>query len=63
MGRAEMAFVLSSIGLSMNVINQEVFSVLIFVTFLMNMLTIVGLKMCAVSLSQKTSSPPAEETH
>ena len=63
MGRAEMAFVLSSIGFSMHVINQEVFSILILVTFLMNLMTIVGLKMCAVSLSQKTSSPPAEETH
>lgn len=53
MGRAEMAFVLSSLGLSMGVIDNEVFSVLIFTTFLLNIMTIIGLKLCAVLLVKK----------
>jgi Kef-type K+ transport system membrane component KefB len=53
MGRAEMAFVLAALGLSMNAISNEVFSVLIFVTFLMNMMAIVGLKICAIYLKRE----------
>ena len=53
MGRAEMAFVLAALGLSMNAISEDVFSILIFVTFLMNMLAIIGLKVCAIYLKKE----------
>lgn len=53
MGRAEMAFILASLGLSLGIINDEVFSVLIFTTFLLNIMTIGGLKMCAVALKRE----------
>lgn len=53
MGRAEMAFVLAALGLSMNAISNEVFSILIFVTFLMNMMAIIGLKVCAIYLKKE----------
>jgi len=42
-GRAEMAFVLASIGLSIGTIDTNVFSVLIFTTFLLNIFASVGL--------------------
>jgi len=42
-GRAEMAFVLASIGLSIGTIETNVFSVLIFTTFLLNIFASVGL--------------------
>jgi Kef-type K+ transport system membrane component KefB len=42
-GRAEMAFVLASIGLSMGTIDTKVFSVLIFTTFLLNIFASAGL--------------------
>ena len=53
MGRAEMAFILASMGLSLGIITEEVFSVLIFTTFLLNIMTIGGLKMCAVALKRE----------
>ena len=53
MGRAEMAFVLASIGFHQEIINGEVFSILIFVTFLLNLLTIFGLKVCAFRLAKE----------
>lgn len=53
MGRAEMAFILASLGLSLGIINDEVFFVLIFTTFLLNIMTIGGLKMCAVALKRE----------
>jgi Kef-type K+ transport system membrane component KefB len=43
-GRAEMAFVLASIGLSMGVLDEAVFSVLIFTAFLLNLITPLGLR-------------------
>lgn len=46
-GRAEIAFILASIGLSMGVIDAEVFSILILTTFLLNMITPTGLTICA----------------
>ncbi len=52
-GRAEMAFVLSSLGLTAGVINAEVFSILIFTTFLLNLLTPAGLKGCAMMLKKE----------
>ncbi len=52
-GRAEMAFILASLGLSMGAIDTRVFSVLIFTTFLLNMLTPAGLKWCATLLKRE----------
>ncbi|MFQ5787488.1 MAG: cation:proton antiporter [Thermodesulfobacteriota bacterium] len=52
-GRAEMAFILSSLGLSMGAIDNKVFSILIFTSFLLNMLTPAGLKGCAILLRRQ----------
>jgi Kef-type K+ transport system membrane component KefB len=43
-GRAEMAFVLASIGLSLGAIDDMVFSALIFTAFLLNLITPIGLR-------------------
>lgn len=51
-GRAEMAFVLASLGLGAGIINNEVFSVLIFTAFILNILTPVGLWACAWQLNR-----------
>ncbi len=53
MGRAEIAFILASLGLHMQVINDKIFSVLIFTTFLLNIMTIIGLKACAIMLKKE----------
>jgi len=45
-GRAEMAFVLTSMAFSLGVFDAEVFSVLIFTAFLLNLFTPVGLLGC-----------------
>lgn len=47
-GRAEMAFILAAIGLKLGAIDDTVFSILIFSTFLLNIIASVGLKACAV---------------
>jgi len=47
-GRAEMAFILAAIGLKMGAINDNVFSILIFSTFILNIFASIGLKTCAV---------------
>jgi len=49
-GRAEMAFVLSSLGLTMGVFDAEVFSILIFTAFLLNLFTPLGLHACMAVL-------------
>ncbi len=46
-GRAEMAFVLASLGLSLGMFDATLFSVVIFTTFLLNMITPTGLAACA----------------
>ncbi|MHC4183163.1 MAG: cation:proton antiporter [Planctomycetota bacterium] len=51
-GRAEMAFILASLGLSMGAIDTKVFSILIFTTFILNMITPAGLKGCATLLKR-----------
>lgn len=43
-GRAEMAFILSAIGLNMGVLNDTLFSILVFSTFLLNIFATLGLK-------------------
>ena len=46
-GRAEMAFILASLGLSQQMIDESLFSILIFSTFLLNMITPILLKYVA----------------
>lgn len=52
-GRAEMAFILAAIGLKLGVINDTVFSILIFSTFILNIIASLGLKGCAVLLKRE----------
>lgn len=52
-GRAEMAFVLCSLGLTMGVLDAHVFSILIFTTFLLNLFTPAGLVACATALKRE----------
>ena len=56
-GRAEMAFVLASVALSAGAIDTGVFSILVATTFLLNMVTPIGLKGCAVLLERTRSAP------
>lgn len=48
-GRPEMAFVLAALGLSMNLLNDQVFSVLVFSAFLLNIFTPAELYACVVA--------------
>ena len=50
--RAEMAFILASLGLSMGAIDSQVFSVVIFTSFLLNLFTPFGLKACALLMKK-----------
>ncbi len=52
-GRAEMTFVLASIGLSIGAIDTGIFSVLVFTTFLLTLATPAGLKACSFLLQRK----------
>jgi Kef-type K+ transport system membrane component KefB len=52
-GRAEMAFVLASLGMSIGALDAQVFSVLVFTIFLLTLITPVGLKGCAVLLERQ----------
>jgi len=52
-GRAEMAFVLTSLGLTLGVYDAYVFSVLIFTAFILNLFTPAGLYACAAALRRK----------
>lgn len=49
-GRGEVAFVLSSLGLTLGAIDAQTFSILIFTTFLLNLITPLGLKACSLML-------------
>ena len=64
-GRAEMAFILASLGLSLGAIDSATFSVLIITTFILNIFTIAGLKVCAMRLKREGSAsdkrPEVEE--
>lgn len=55
-GRAEMAFIIASLGLTLGVINDEVFSFLIFTTFLLNLTTPLGLKLCARLIKEEKAA-------
>lgn len=52
-GRAEMAFILAAIGLKMEVLNDTLFTILVFSTFLLNIFASIGLKWCSVLLKKK----------
>lgn len=52
-GRAEMAFILSAIGLKMQVLNDTLFSILVFSTFLLNIFATFGLKWSVKHLIHK----------
>ncbi len=52
-GRAEMAFILAAIGLKMNVISDTLFSILVFSTFILNIIASFGLKWVSVLLKRK----------
>lgn len=52
-GRAEMAFVLASLGLTLGAFGPETFSAVIFTAFLLNLITPAGLKGCAVMLGRQ----------
>lgn len=54
-GRAEMAFILASLGVSMGAIDNYVFSVLIFTSFLLNLATPTMVKLCAILLEREGS--------
>jgi Kef-type K+ transport system membrane component KefB len=49
-GRAEVAFILAAIGLKLEIIDDTMFSILIFSTFILNFIASLGLKGCAVLL-------------
>ena len=52
-GRAEMAFILASLGVSMGAIDNYVFSVLIFTSFLLNLATPTMVKLCVILLERE----------
>lgn len=52
-GRAEMAFILASIGLSTGAIDGQVFSILLLVTFLLNLFASSGLTACARAMKTR----------
>lgn len=49
-GRAEMAYVIAALGFQIGAFDAKVLSVMIFVTFLVNIFTSAGLKLCAPGL-------------
>jgi Kef-type K+ transport system membrane component KefB len=49
-GRAEMAYVIAALGFKLGAFDANVLSAMIFVTFLVNIFTSIGLKLCAPGL-------------
>jgi Kef-type K+ transport system membrane component KefB/Trk K+ transport system NAD-binding subunit len=49
-GRAELALIVASLALAQGAVDESVFSVLIFTTFILNLFTPAGLKGCSVLL-------------
>ncbi|MEE9396100.1 MAG: cation:proton antiporter [Methylococcales bacterium] len=50
--RAEMAFIIASLGIEMGALDKNIFSVLVFTAFLLNMVTPLMLKGCAMYLEK-----------
>lgn len=46
-GRAEMAFILAAIGQKMQILDNNLFSIIVFSTFILNFFATFGLKYCA----------------
>jgi Kef-type K+ transport system membrane component KefB len=55
-GRAEVAFILAAIGLKLEVIDDVIFSIIIFSTFILNLFASLGLKGCAILLRRSYKS-------
>lgn len=53
-GRAELAFILASLGLGMGIFDARVFSVIIFSAFLLNLITPLGLKFVAGKMTKRS---------
>lgn len=63
-GRAEMSFILASLGLTSGVYSDDIFSVLLITAFLLNILAILGLKLCSILLRKKAiTCQTIEHTH
>ena len=54
-GRAEMAFILAALALAQGVIGQEIFTILIFTAFLLNLFTPLALKGCSILLEGRVA--------
>lgn len=54
-GRAEMAFILAAVGQKMEILDDNLFSIIVFSTFLLNFFASFALKYCAVVLKRKKS--------
>ncbi|NYT47516.1 MAG: hypothetical protein H0A75_08045 [Candidatus Methanofishera endochildressiae] len=54
--RAEMAFIIASLGIEMGALDKNVFSVIIFTAFILNLLTPLLLKGCAVLINKQIHS-------
>ena len=50
--RAEMAFIIASLGIEMGALDKNIFSVLVFTSFLLNLATPLMLKGCAKLLEK-----------
>jgi len=55
-GRAEMAYVIAALGFKLGAFDANVLSAMIFVTFLVNIFTSIGLKFCAPGLHKLGSN-------
>ena len=55
-GRAEMAYVIAALGFQLGAFDAKVLSAIIFVTFMVNIFTSVGLKLCAPGLHRLGSN-------
>ena len=51
--RAEMAFIIASLGIEMGALDKNIFSVIVFTTFILNLLTPLMLKSCAILLHRQ----------
>lgn len=53
--RAEMAFIIAALGIEMGALDKNIFSVVVFTAFLLNLATPLLLKLCASLLKQQQS--------
>jgi Kef-type K+ transport system membrane component KefB len=50
--RAEMAFIIASLGIEMGALDTQIFSVIVFTAFLLNLATPIMLKGCSILLKK-----------